>query len=147
MALTLVACPSCNDSSDCTPAPASCANPPPIMRPVDSVRACLDAPVTLTEVCSTSVNRCAGNAGLGPVCAFAPDGGVFFAVTSDNDILTANGWQFDEYPAPGVSSEVATGAQAAECLRAACLPSCPGAQSPGFTFCVLDGGLEGGDGG
>ena len=107
------------------------------MRPIDSARACLEAPVALTEVCSTSVNRCAGNLGLGPVCAFAPDGGAFFAVMSDNDILTANGWQFDEYP-PGVSTE---------CLRAACLPACPGAASPVPTFCILDGGFEGGDGG
>ncbi len=140
-ATSVVSC----DSTNCTPAPMSCDNPPPVMHPVDSVRGCLEAPAPVTGVCDTSVNRCAPSAGLGPACAFAPAGGVFFAVLSDNDVLTAEGWQFQKYPSPAAPSEVASSAQADECARAACLPACPGAPIPGFTFCAIDAGLDASD--
>lgn len=68
--------------------------------------------------------------GLGPVCAFAPDGTVYFAIGSDNDVLTESGWRFDQsYPSidvPYPPDEVATGDDHAKCAAVTCAPPCAG---------------------
>jgi hypothetical protein len=85
---------SATGENDCVPAPRSCDAPPPKMSPLDLAQGCLATPVVVRDICDTSVSRCTPSAGIGPVCAFAPDGGVFVAIMSDNDMLTAQGWRF-----------------------------------------------------
>ena len=136
------------DMGNCFPAPGSCDGPPPQLSPLDTVHGCLGAPVALPDVCSTSVNRCNGNSGLALDCAFAPDGGVFVGLTTDNYVLTGNGWIFAQPPSlfPGPSSspadEVASAAQYDECARlAVCAPPCPGIDAlPSFASCEGDAG-------
>ena len=99
---------------------------------MDVGRSCLEAPIALTGVCSTSVNRCGGSAGIGPVCAFSPDGGIYVAIMSDNYMLTAKGWRFSQplnsFPDPAAipSEENATTEQEGECTQALCATPCPG---------------------
>jgi hypothetical protein len=81
--------------TSCHPASATGENDcAPKMRPLDLAQGCLATPVVVRDICDTSVSRCTPSAGIGPVCAFAPDGGVFVAIMSDNDMLTAQGWRF-----------------------------------------------------
>lgn len=139
-----VALASCSTSDDaCIPPPGSCDAPAIEMNPVDAVQGCLAAPVALTEVCATSVNRCTPSAGLGRVCAFAPDGRVFVAVLSDNLTLSAKGWRFAQdvqsFPTPFPPEQNATRAEYEQCIRAACTKTCPGAERVGYLGC-LDGG-------
>jgi hypothetical protein len=126
----------------CSPAPRSCDAPSPRMNSFDLTRGCLGDPIELSAVCNTSVNRCAPSAGLGPVCAVAPDGGVFVAVMSDNNMLTATGWRFDQgysFPNPAAipADQFATPDDTAACNRAWCAHPCPGVQplAPSFLFC------------
>jgi hypothetical protein len=78
-------------------------------------------------------NRCSPSAGLGLDCAIAPDGEVFVDILSDNDILTAAGWRFDEpitaFPDPGAvpPEELATLGDVI-CATAACAAPCPGTE-------------------
>jgi hypothetical protein len=112
------------------------------MRPIDTTRGCLGASVTLTDVCSTSVNRCAPSGGIGPVCAFAPDGGAFIAIGSDNYTLHATNWHFLQANGGGWQpppEQAATTAQSDTCNLGNCLPACPG--TPVFNgFCFRDAG-------
>jgi hypothetical protein len=139
-----------NGASDCIPAPGSCDAPPPQMSLLNQQSGCLAAPTALTAVCDTSVSRCNASAGLGPVCAFAPDAGIFVAIMSDNDMLTAVGWHFSQpvmsFPNPEAipPAQWATAAEADDCARAVCAPSCPGAETRPSEFCALDGGHAGG---
>jgi hypothetical protein len=139
-------------SGSCVPAPGSCDAPAPQMDPMDLAQGCLGAPIALTPVCSTSVNRCAGSAGIGPVCAFSPDGGIYVAIMSDNYMLTAKGWRFSQplnsFPDPAAipPEENATTEQEGECTQALCAPPCPGAPRLAYGSwpgCTLDAG-EGG---
>jgi hypothetical protein len=135
---------------NCSPALGSCDAPSPQMNPLDQQRGCLAARVVLAAVCDTSVNRCAPSGGLGPVCAFAPDGGVFIAILSDNDMLTAKGWRFSQpvmsFPNPAAIplDQLATGTEEDECARALCAPSCSGVEPLAYGFCSPDGGDAGG---
>jgi len=124
-------CSSPHPAVSCEPPPGSCNGPPPVMSQLDTGGGCRAAPVTLNEVCDTPVDQCFPSGGLGPVCAIAPDGGVFVAVLSDNDMLTATGWRFDQpmFPrADGVpAGQMATAPdQAIACRQAMCAPLCPG---------------------
>jgi hypothetical protein len=118
------------------------------MNLLDSARGCLAAPVVLHDVCDTSVDRCAPSAGIGPVCALAPDGGVFVAIMSDNDMLTAKGWRFaqplESFPDPNAIpiDQVATGADEERCAMAQCALPCPGVEQLAFprSGCSGDGG-------
>ena len=122
------------------------------MSPLDTARQCLLAPVTLTDVCATTVNHCGPSEGLGPACAFAPDGGLFVtAAFSDNVVLTAKGYEFElpfsDYPAQIASAypkeQMASDAQGQACADALCVPPCPGvAPLPGRDVACpdLDGG-------
>jgi hypothetical protein len=101
-------------------------------------------------VCDTSVNRCGASGGLGPLCAFAPDGGIFVTIISDNDILTAVGWQLtqspSEFPDPIPSDQLATPAEEGECKKALCTPPCSGVHPLALDFvCSPDGEDAGGD--
>jgi hypothetical protein len=118
------------------------------MSPLDPQRDCLAAPVPLTGVCDTSVNRCTPSAGLGPLCAFAPDGGIFVTIISDNETLTAVGWQFTEtgIPIPIPPDQMATAAEKDECMKALCTPPCSGVHPLDSDFvCPPDGEDVGGD--
>ena len=114
------------------------------MNQLDAVQGCLAAPVALTEVCATSVNRCSPSAGLGLACAFAPDGGVFVTVLSDNLAPNAKGWRFAlsvvSYPTPFPQDEIATSAEYDECSRAACTKPCPGVEPLHYWSCPDAGG-------
>ena len=147
--LPTVDCGSSNGAAtnDCVPAPGSCDAPAPKMSPVDPTLGCLAAPVVVGDICDTSVNRCAPSGGIGPVCAFAPDGGVFVAIMSDNDILTAQGWRFSEpllsFPNPAAvpPDEIETAADGDECARAQCAAPCAGVAPLSYRFfCSADGG-------
>jgi hypothetical protein len=136
------------DDGPCIPPPSSCDAPPPQVSPLDPQRGCLAAPVPLTGVCDTSVNRCTPSAGLGPLCAFAPDGGIFVTIISDNETLTAAGWQFTEtgIPIPIPAGQRATAAEEDECKKALCTPPCSGAHPLALDFvCPPDGEDAGGD--
>jgi hypothetical protein len=131
----------------CVPAPGSCDAPSPKMSPMDFIRRCLAAPIALRDVCDTSVNRCGASAGIGPVCAFGPDGGVFVAVMSDNDMLRARGWRFSQplqsFPNPAAIplDQNATAAQEEACAQAQCAAPCPGVEPLSYRFfCGEDGG-------
>jgi hypothetical protein len=159
MARTVTACSTSEGISPdtCVPPPGSCDAPAPQMRPLDAIHACLGQAVSLPAVCDTSVNRCNASTGLGPVCAFAPDGAVFVAIMSDNDMLTAAGWRFSEpwqsFPNPTAipNDQYATVAQEDMCLFAQCSRPCPGLEplwlslfcdsGTGETSTILDGGL------
>jgi hypothetical protein len=148
----LIACDnslSDGDGGNCAPAPGSCDAPAPQMDPMDVGHGCLGAPIALTGVCSTSVNRCAASAGIGPVCAFSPDGGVYVAIMSDNYMLTAKGWRFSQplnsFPDPAAipPEENATTEQEGECTQALCAPPCPGVRGltvASWPGCALDAG-------
>jgi len=116
------------------------------MNSLDVTRGCLGAPVELSAVCDTSVNRCAPSAGLGPVCAIAPDGGVFVAVMTDNNMLTATGWRFDQpvysFPNPTAipADQFATRGDVDACNRAKCALPCPGVQPLAYFFFCMDAG-------
>lgn len=133
--LTCVSCSESGNNRECNPKPGSCDADPPRLSPVNDEAGCLGAPVALARVCSTSVSRCAPSAGLGPVCAFAPDGGVFVALGSDNFVLSAAGWQFveafDAFPdAQAIpAAQLANSRQYATCQHDLCLPSCFGVSS------------------
>jgi hypothetical protein len=138
---------SATGESDCVPAPGSCDAPPPEMSPLDFAQGCLTAPVVMRDVCDTSVSRCTPSAGIGPVCAFAPDGGVFVAILSDNDMLTAEGWRFSQplqsFPNPAAIplDQIETPAEDDECVRAQCARPCPGIEPLSYPFiCSGDGG-------
>jgi hypothetical protein len=111
------------------------------MNSLDMTRGCLGDPIELSAVCNTSVNRCGPSAGLGPVCAIAPDGGVFVAVMSDNNMLTATGWRFDQpvlsFPNPTAipAAQFATPDDTAACNRAWCALPCLGIQALTHMFC------------
>jgi hypothetical protein len=121
-------------STACIPAPGSCDAPPPQMNAFDATHGCLGARVPLTKVCNTSVNRCFPSAGLGLVCAIAPDGSVFVSVMSDNNMLTGSGWHFSQplssfpYPAAVPADEQATAEQLDRCRQAECASPCPGVE-------------------
>jgi hypothetical protein len=143
----LCACSS-SSSNDCIPPSDSCDLGSPSMYRIDFTNGCLAAQETLTAVCGTSVNRCAPSAGLGPVCAFAPDGGAFIVVMSDNDRLTAPGWHFTEGDeVPGVpADEEATAAEGEQCSRATCMMACPSVPPPSYSLCLDHDAGEGGSG-
>jgi hypothetical protein len=108
-------------------------------------RDCFGDPVELSAVCNTSVNRCGPSAGIGPVCAIAPDGGVFVAVMGDNNMLTATGWRFDQghsFPNPAAipAEQFATPDDTAACNRAWCALPCPGVQPEAYSFFCRDAG-------
>jgi hypothetical protein len=130
----------------CIPVPGTCDLGSPSMSSYDVTRGCLGAAVTLPGVCTTSVDRCTPSGGLGTDCAFAPDGGVFVAGMTDNEILTASGWRFVEptaaFPDPSVvpASETATSAQNATCALARCAPFCPGVAGVQQTYGCPDAG-------
>jgi hypothetical protein len=119
------------------------------MYPFESA-GCLGAPISVIGICQTSVNRCAPSEGIGIVCAFGPDGGVFVTVGSDNNILTGAGWRFEEpltsFPDPSVvpSDEIATMADGQECSRAACASLCPAVHALpiGDPFCPEGGAVD-----
>ena len=138
-------------ANNCFPSAASCDGPPPQLSPLDTIHGCLGAPITLPEVCSTSANRCNENSGLALDCAFAPDGGLFVGLTSDNYVLTGNGWTFVQPPNPFQgpirTDQVATAAQNGECTAAMCSPPCPGVEALlTFASCSEDGGTAGQNG-
>lgn len=145
-----------SSASGCVPPPESCDLSAPRMTPVEA-NGCLGAPTVLRQVCVTSVNRCSASAGLGVVCAFAPDGTVYVMVGSDNDVLTAPGWHFAQYVEPAMvpSDQVATADEAATCQQLSCASPCPGVSAPNFDFpflpssiCSVDsGGTDGSDAG
>jgi hypothetical protein len=140
------------DGAGCMPQPQSCDKPAPTMNRFDPTRGCLLAPEVLADVCDTSVNRCGASTGMGGGCAFSPDGGVFAATLSDNDVLSANGWHFalcttcfppsDEPP----RDQWATPAEEAMCRQATCAPPCPGVTPPSYrpAECSPDGGVDSG---
>ena len=123
----------------CIPPAGACDAPKLETYPVKG--SCLDAHVALADVCVTSVNRCTPSAGLVPLCAFAPDGTVYAAMTSDNWIPTAKGWRFaialGSYPNPSAipGDEIATPAEYDECRRVMCFPLCAGGAGPGAGTC------------
>jgi hypothetical protein len=116
------------------------------MRAYDPTNDCIGASTSLTDVCSTSVNRCTPSAGIGPECAVSPDGVVYVAVLGDNNVLTASGWRFDEpifsFPDPQAvpSDELVTSAEAIVCAHAMCAPPCPGADAFWSPGCSNDAG-------
>jgi hypothetical protein len=108
---------------------------------------CLGPSTTLQQVCVTSVNRCSALSGVGVVCAFAPDGTVYVGLRSDNTVLTANGWHFDQFADPTIVSgdPGATATDAMECARASCAPPCPGVPPPSLPgHCPVDSGVDDG---
>jgi len=126
----------CSTGDACRPAPGSCGGPAPSMYVYDAVNVCLSAAVTV-PVCDTEVNACTPSAGLGPVCAIAPDGTAYFAIGSDNDVLTEPGWRFAQsYESFGDAAnsyppdEMATGDAGATCAAVECAPPCPGVSVP-----------------
>jgi hypothetical protein len=99
---------------------------------VDLVHGCLDPSEVLTAVCGTSVNRCGGSEGLGSLCAFSPDGGVFVEEWSDNDWLTRQGWRFtggENVPDFALDAQ-ATTSEVQQCYSAQCMKLCSGAAAP-----------------
>jgi hypothetical protein len=148
--LSFVACThTTGDATDaaCSPPLGSCDLPAPEMSPVDTARRCLlEAPVALSAVCSTSVNRCAPSDGVGIVCAFAPDGGVFVSLSTDNDVPTATAWRFalndSAYLGEVPSAELATSAESDLCAQAACMPACSGQKT--FQWLCPDAGADAG---
>jgi len=91
---------------NCFPAAGSCDGPPPQLSPLDTIHGCLSAPIPVPGLCSTSANRCNENSGLALDCAFSPDGGVFVGLTSDNYVVTGNGWAFVEPPSAPIPAMV-----------------------------------------
>jgi len=129
-------------ADDCIPPPSSCDVGSPSMYPLDAARGCLGTPITLSDVCRTTVNRCAPSAGLGYVCVFAPDGSLFINFASDNYKMTAAAWSFVQQ---GVPSGGFTEGDSARCMQAQCLPTCPGvAPWTNRPFCG-DAGFVAGD--
>ncbi len=133
---------SASAGGNCSPAPRSCNAPSPRMNSLDMTRSCLGDPVVLSAVCNTSVNRCTPSVGLGPVCAIAPDGAVFVAELSDNNMLTATGWRFDQpvhsFPDPTAipADQFVTLNDTAACNLALCALPCPGVQALTYRFCI-----------
>jgi hypothetical protein len=135
-AIVAFAATSCSPKPDCNPPPGSCDGPAPSMYAFDALNVCLKAAAPV-PVCDTSVNRCAPSMGLGPVCAFAPDGTIYFETGSDNAVLTQPGWRFDQpygsYGDAGASyppDEVATPDDHTKCVAVTCAPPCPGVSAP-----------------
>jgi hypothetical protein len=129
----------------------ACDGPPPQMRLLDVGRGCLGPVEQVTGVCHTLVNRCTPSGAIAPACAVSPDGGVFVAIMTDNDMLTGAGWHFIEavasFPDPAAipTDEEATGEQAQECARALCAPQCSGGGPLEYAslFCESDAGEAG----
>jgi hypothetical protein len=148
-----IACSSSSSSSDadagCIPAAGSCDGPAPVFYQVDLQNHCIEpAQITLNAICSTSVNRCGESAGIGPACAFSPDGGVYVQFQSDNNMYSANNWNFDQpyadFPDPGAlpADQHASDAQQAQCFAIDCFPYCSGS-GPSFANgidCANDAG-------
>ena len=81
------------------------------------------------------------------MCAFAPDGRAYFAIGSDNYVLTADKWRFTQayggatwQPPP---DQGGTFDDDNRCAKASCMPACPGAPKIDFGGLCLDAG--GGD--
>ncbi len=135
-----------SSGSGCVPPAESCDRGSPEMMPLEA-SGCLGAPTKLTQVCVTSANRCYPSAGLGVVCAFAPDGTVYAMVGSDNDVLTAPGWRFSQYVvgATAPSDQVATPEETTTCQRLWCASPCPGLHASYLPFaCPADSGVPDG---
>ena len=137
-----------SDAATCSPPPESCDAPPPEMHELDPARGCLMAPATVAEICNTSVNPCAPSMGLSTDCAFAPDGRVFIAGTTDNQMYTATGWRFSEplssFPQANAIpiDQRSTRADDDRRQALACTPPCPGVKPRAYVICYLDAGSD-----
>jgi hypothetical protein len=142
---------SANADAGCSSPAGSCDGPSPIFYQVDLADNCvLPAQVTLSDICSTTVNRCAPSGGIGPACAFSPDGGVYVQTQSDNNMYSASGWHFDQpyggFPDPGPlpADQHASDAQQTQCVQVQCWPACSGPPI-GYGLggsCPIDGGHD-----
>jgi hypothetical protein len=151
VATALLACTSSTNDTD----RGGCGTLPPfscnvqahaLLTPYDVVRGCFGAPVAVLDACRSSVGTSCFAHSIGPVCAIAPNGDLYFVFLRGDEDVTGPGWRTthhrDGYGPMLPPEAMATVEDEIRCEKAQCAKVCDGTRSPFFCNQPDAGGVD-----